>query len=279
MRRAVLAASACVLASRAAAAKPVSIFSGVVTAELPRGWHVDGARFVKAHGKGQISIELGITSLPARAQVDGFEEGAFDDIGPAGGIVDADVGGVRGLVATAGSDDEGAVLEAVDSCLGTITVRAAWFTDETAAERAQIRAIVKSVKLRTAGGGFADQDAAAIDPKARALAAHVVEALCADDTRALVALAGPVVRVRDAAHHDVGPEDLATEIAGAHGPRAFAAIPSGPFSLAARDDGSVDLFTTATPPAGAKDTGFVTLRDMNGAWRIAAIVRTLDSGQ
>jgi hypothetical protein len=277
MRWAVVLAG--VLAARAAAAKPASLFGGVVTVDVPRGWRVDGSRVVKAHGQGEIFVDVGITNRAARVIIRGFEEDAVDDIGAFQGVDDVDFGGVHGLVAKAGDDESGATIEAIDSCLGTITIRAAWFSDETAAERAQIRAIVRSAKVRVAGGGFADERAAAVDPKARAFADRVVDVMCADDVRAFVALAAPVVRVRDAGHRDVGREDLATEIAGAHGPRGFAAMPAGPFSLAARDDGSVDLFTIATAPAGAKDTGFVTLREVNGAWRIAAIVRTLDSGQ
>ena len=274
MRRALLVVCAM---GGAAHAKPASVFGGVITAELPRGWRVDGSRFVKRHGNGEISVDVGITNRPAKLLAKGFEEDAFDDLGAPGGVREASVGGVRGLVDRAGSDESGAVFEAVDACLGTITIRAVWFDDESAAERAEIRAIVKSVKLHVAGGGFRDEDVARVDPKARALADQVAEALCADDVKAFVALAAPSVRIRDAGHRELARDTLRGEIQQVGGLRAYAAMPGGPFSLALRDDGSVDLFTIAAAPAGAKDTGFVTLREVNGAWWIAGIARTLDS--
>jgi len=95
--------------------------------------------------------------------------------------------------------------------------------------------------------------------------------------RAIVALATASVRIRDASHRDITRDTLRGEMLQVNGPRAYAAMPAGPFLAHTRDDGSVDLFTIAAPPAGAKDTGYVTLRKVNRAWVIAGIARTLES--
>jgi len=204
-----------------------------------------------------------IVDRGAEKTVRGAYETAFDDGYPMKSPAKASIGGLDGWIAASDDAHRGALYAAAESCMGTFVVDGFWEDDAHAAGD-EVKAIVGSLVLHADGRDwFAGDDAyVALTPAAKKAVDAIARSICTDARTTFAAMAAATVKVRGRA---VAASALTSQLRAAKTLADFVAMPSGPWLLAARDDGSIDVMTLA-----ASDS-VITLRKVNGAWSITRI--------